>query len=108
MGVWAMSIFQLDCRGRYGRRGVPAERLKDEALGDIGVAGLPVFVLSLEEQFLIGNRHDLYDTREGGGSYEGFVKQVLAIRQWHERLGMRLARYGPEPTANAAGHDYGY
>ncbi|MNH23421.1 hypothetical protein D3C79_833170 [compost metagenome] len=98
--VITTGLLQLQCSHGNSSGGVTAKRFEDVALGVANLVDRAVLVLSLEQQFTIGNGHDFRNPGQPRGAQEGFLNEVLTVRQCHERFGMRFARNWPQTAAD--------
>ncbi|MNZ89986.1 hypothetical protein D3C78_1089330 [compost metagenome] len=79
LGIGTIHLLQLQGCHRHSSSRVATEGFENEALRDPAAAGQAILVFGLEEQFAIGNGHNLGHILKGRGTTEGLLNQVLAI-----------------------------
>jgi hypothetical protein len=95
-------------RGGDGGRGAARDRLEQEGGRGAGLVHLAELVARLEEELAVGDGDHLRHAVEVRRAQERLLQQALAIGEADERLGMELARDGPQPRARAAAKDGRY
>ena len=105
--IGAVGLADRKCGRRDGGSRVAPLRLEDESERNRDFARFAVLVGSLEEEIPIGHGEDFRDTRQADGAQERLLQQAQAIGEADKRLGMLLARDGPQSGSGAAGQDHG-